>query len=122
VKRKTIAIDIDDVLSAQAEGLLAFSNERWGHNLTLDDYTEEFAVLWSVSVPEAIERVKELMASGAHGRYRPHLHALPILASLAKRYKLVAATSRRRLLKPETDEWIERHFPGLRAYGMMTAK
>jgi uncharacterized HAD superfamily protein len=113
VKQKTIAIDIDDVLSAQAEGLLAFSNERWGHNLTLDDYTEEFAVLWSVSVPEAIERVKELMASGAHGRYRSHTHALPILAGLATRYKLIAVTSRRRLLKAETEEWLERHFPGI---------
>ncbi|HJQ08525.1 MAG TPA: hypothetical protein VJ836_03545 [Candidatus Saccharimonadales bacterium] len=40
--RRIIAVDIDDVLSASAEGFVVFSNKQWGTRLTLDDYTEDW--------------------------------------------------------------------------------
>ena len=112
-QRKTIAVDIDDVLSRSAEGFIAFSNERWGMSLKPEDYQEEWAVVWGVPLDEALERSIEFHASGTVGNYQPNEAALPVLKKLAKTYNLVAVTSRRRLLQPETDAWMGRHFPGI---------
>jgi uncharacterized HAD superfamily protein len=38
---------------------------------------------------------------------------MPVLQRLAKKFDLVVVTSRREMLKPETDAWMERHFPGI---------
>jgi FMN phosphatase YigB (HAD superfamily) len=111
--RKTIAVDIDDVLSKSAEGFIAFSNQRWGLKLKPEDYQEEWAVVWGVPLEEAVKRAEEFHAAGVVGKYEPHEAALPALKKLAKRYNLVAVTSRRSVLKPETDAWMDRHFPGI---------
>ncbi|HSX16618.1 MAG TPA: hypothetical protein VLH86_00770 [Patescibacteria group bacterium] len=113
MSQQTIAVDIDDVLAAGSEGFATFSNERWGTNITAEDYTENFGLAWGVPLEEALKRVDEYLASGAHGRFRHFDDALPVLQRLAKRYKLVVVTSRRVFLKPETDAWVERHFPGI---------
>lgn len=42
---KTIAVDLDDVLSASVPGFVAYSNKRWGTTLTLDDYDEDCAAI-----------------------------------------------------------------------------
>ena len=51
-KRLTIAVDIDDVLARQVEGLVTFSNQRWGTVLTVDDYDEDWGVMWGVDLEE----------------------------------------------------------------------
>lgn len=112
-QRKTIAVDIDDVLSRSAEGFISFSNEQWGLKLSPEDYQEEWAVVWGVPLEEAVERSIVYHASGAVGKFQPHEAAMPVLQRLAKQYRLVAVTSRREILKPETDRWMERHFPGI---------
>lgn len=48
MKRLTIAVDIDDVLADNAAGFVTFSNERWGTNLTPDDYGEHWVKVWQV--------------------------------------------------------------------------
>lgn len=113
MSRQTIAIDIDDVLSANAEGFAKYSNRRWGHNITAEDYTENWAEVWGVPLEEALERANELHASGAFGEYQHIEQAVPVLKALRKKYDLVVVTSRRTVIKPETDRWVERHFPGL---------
>jgi uncharacterized HAD superfamily protein len=112
-QHKTIAVDIDDVLARSAEGFIAFSNKQWGHALQPEDYQEEWAVVWGVPLEEALERSIVYHASGVVGNYQPHEAAMPVLKRLAKHYRLVAVTSRREILKPETDRWMERHFPGV---------
>jgi 5'(3')-deoxyribonucleotidase len=113
MSRKTIAIDIDDVLARSAEGFAAFSNEQWGSNMTPDHHTEDWVVAWGVSLDEALERSKVVHASGVMGRYEHYEAALPVLVALHGKYDLVVLTSRRLVLKPETDQWIEDRFPGL---------
>jgi 5'(3')-deoxyribonucleotidase len=112
-RRKKIAIDIDDVLSRTAEGFIAFSNQRWGLSLKPEDYQEEWAVVWGVPVEDALKRSIEFHATGVVGSFEPNEAALPVLKRLAKQYELVTVTSRRSIIKPETDAWIERHFPGI---------
>lgn len=111
--KQTIAIDIDDVLSRSAEGFIAFSNRRWGMRLSPEDYQEEWAVVWGVSLDEAVQRSIDFYASGIVGEYEPYESAMPVLRRLSKRFKLVAVTSRREILKPETDSWMAKHFPGI---------
>ena len=43
MRRLRIAVDVDDVLAENAAGVVAFSNQRWGRNLTVDDYDEHWA-------------------------------------------------------------------------------
>jgi uncharacterized HAD superfamily protein len=110
-QRKTIAVDIDDVLSRTAEGFIAFSNKQWAMQLTPEDYSEEWAVVWGVPLEEAISRSAVYHSSGAVGAFLPHEAAMPVLKRLAKKYNLVCVTSRREILKPETDHWVMHHFP-----------
>lgn len=113
LKQKTIAIDIDDVLSATVEGFVNFSNTQWGANMQTGDYQEEWAKAWGVSIPEALERSEQLHASGTFGRTDPLADALPVLTDLSKRYRLIIVTSRQVRLKPETMAWLDRHYPGV---------
>jgi len=113
MSRPLIAVDIDDVLAAHAEVMVNFSNTRWGHNLKPDDYDEDLASMWGVSVKEALRRVDELLASGVHAGLRHYKEAIPVLLGLQRRFELVAVTSRRISRKAVTDIWIERYFPGI---------
>jgi uncharacterized HAD superfamily protein len=114
MKRQVIAVDIDDVLSASVEGMVAYSNERWGMHLTPEDYTEAFAVFWGVTEDEAInQRIPEMLGSGLFGRHRCIENAPEVLALLQQKYNLVAVTSRRKILQPDTDMWLARHLPGV---------
>ena len=107
---KIIAVDIDDVLAANAESFVAFSNERWGTKLATGDYNEHWAEMWGIDNEETEKRAHEFHNSGAIGRYRHYNDAKPVLAELSAYYKLVIITSRRRIVHDETLEWINLHF------------
>lgn len=62
--QQTIAIDIDDVLAASAQGFADYSNERWGLSLAAQDYDEDYAKPWGITREEAIKRAEEYHASG----------------------------------------------------------
>jgi uncharacterized HAD superfamily protein len=110
---KTIAVDIDDVLAASAEGFAEYSNQQWGHTLTAEDFSENFSIPWGVEMDEALQRVNVYLQSGAHGRFKHKNDALPVLEQLKQRFKLIAVTSRRAILKPETEVWMQQYFPGI---------
>ena len=65
VRRLRIAIDIDDVLAENAIGFVAFSNERWGTRLRVDDYSEHWSEMWHVDREEAERRAHVFHDSGA---------------------------------------------------------
>lgn len=113
MSKKTIAIDIDDVLAAGAEAFIAYSNERWGLRLTLDDYDEQWSEVWKTDFEETQRRALEWHHSGVVGKKRHYPDAGPVLRKLRAHYELVVVTSRRRVLLPETDAWLKQHFPGV---------
>jgi 5'(3')-deoxyribonucleotidase len=110
---KTIAVDVDEVLSASAQGFVAFSNERWGTNLTVDDYHEHWAQMWGVSEEEADTRQEILNNEGIIQSYQPFANAYDVLKKLSKNYRLLVATSRTSFLSEETVIWIDKHFQGI---------
>lgn len=112
-RSSVIAIDIDDVLSASAEGFAVYSNKRWGHTLTTDDYQEEWAKVWGIPLSETLTRAAEFHGSGVVGDYRHFEDALPVLKKLTKNYNLILVTSRRKVLQAETSSWLERYFKGI---------
>ncbi len=109
---KTIAIDIDDVLAANAEAFINFSNERWGTNLTVDDWTERWSELWKVDSREVQKRAKILHTSGVVSRYKHAQEAEAILKNLKKNYRLIIITSRRIQIQKETIAWVKKHYAG----------
>lgn len=113
MSRQTIAIDIDDVLADQAAAFVDYSNKQWGTNLRVSDYTEHWAELWGVDVDEVRVRSDMYHDSGTIGRFEHKPEALPVLRRLRDRYSLVIVTSRRRIVKDETLNWIQQHFEGL---------
>jgi len=112
-KRKTIAIDIDNVIAASAEGFAEFSNKKWNSGITAEQYSEEWAPLWGVPVEEAIRRAAEFNSSEVHGTYRPLEAAQPVLRNLSRRYNLVRVTSRPAASSKVTNKWLATHFEGL---------
>ncbi len=115
MKRPILAIDIDDVLSATAESFIAFSNERWGTNLTLDSYSEHWAEMWQVDygTQEFADRVVAINDSRMFARYARKDSAEDVLSKLHEKLQIVAVTSRRKLIASETRDWIGEHFNGI---------
>lgn len=111
--KKTIAVDIDDVLADNAAGFVAFSNSKWGTSLTVNDYDEHWAKLWQVDHRETTKRVDLFHKSGVVKKYQKNTEALDVLLNLRKSFRLVIVTSRRLTLKEDTYEWIGLHFPDI---------
>ena len=113
MKKLTIAIDCDDVLAENAAGMVAFSNERWGTNLSVEDYDEHWAEMWNVDNEEVERRAREFSASTAMRGYGHIGGALESLKRLSGQHHLVIATSRRLQMKGDTLAWVDEHFPGI---------
>ena len=113
--KKTIAVDIDDVLALNAQAFVEFSNKRWGTNLKPEDYTEHWAELWGIDSndhEEVEKRALEFLNAGT-SKYEHLPEAKEILGRLAERYTLVILTSRRVSLAKDTSDWIDKYFPGI---------
>ena len=113
MSKKTIAIDIDDVIAAESAFIIEFSNKHWGHNLTTDDYDEHWQEMWGVSHEELLRRAEILHQPGVQTSYELIDGAESALHALARTYNVVALTSRRDSIKDETIEWLERVFDGV---------
>ena len=108
-----IAVDIDEVLAASAESFIAYTNDQWGMDLTIDDYHEHWAEVWKVDHAELLRRAKQYNSSGVLESQRHFEEAEAVLTELAQAYKLVIATARRRELSGPTEKWLEDHYGGI---------
>ena len=111
-KRQVIAVDLDDVLAVNIPAFVEFSNKRWGMNLTIEDYEEDWMKTWQVGIKELHQRTKVIQEDFWHTLEHSE-EALPILKKLAQSYKLVIATSRRRSIGEATRHWIDNYFTGI---------
>ena len=111
--RKTIAVDVDDVLAANAAGFVKFSNDKWGTRLKPDDYDEHWAEMWGVDHEEMLRRRGEIIKAKLFMTYDFHDDAKAALVELSKDYKLVILTSRTSDVSADTVEWIKGYFGDL---------
>ena len=112
-KKKTVAIDVDDVLAASADGFVAWSNETFGTNLTTHDYQEHWADMWRVDHAEVSRRADLYHASGYHEKFAPIDDAYDVLQALKEQFRLIVITSRRTSGSSVTLRWLETHYAGI---------
>ena len=113
MKKPIIAVDVDDVLAAEAEFVIAYCNEVWGLDLTLEDYSEAWNTMWQVDVAELERRAAELHQPGIVSKYRLLADSHTVLKKLSDSYELIVVTSRRKVVEGETKAWLDTHFPGI---------
>jgi len=108
-----IAVDIDDVLAASAPAFIAWSNEKFGTHLTVDDYQEHWGELWKVEREELIKRAQEYHEIGHHATYEIIDGAKECLIELKNNFKLIVLTTRRNSINQLTKEWISKFYPDI---------
>lgn len=111
MSKQIIAVDVDDVLAAEAEFVISYSNEHWGGDFTLEDYSEHWNNFWQVNHEELERRASELHQPGIVSGYRILPHGLAVLRKLKMEYELIVVTSRRKVVEGETLQWLDLHFP-----------
>src|SRR5437868_12383666 len=105
--KQTIAVDIDDVLASTAAAWVEFSNQRWGTNLSIEDYHEDWALMWQVDRQTESERAQEIFKARLFKGLDHNNQADEVLKKLSKRYDLVIATSRIYKVRQDTLEWLD---------------
>ena len=111
--KKTIAVDVDDVLAASAEGWVKYSNETWGTNLKLEDYQEDWAQTWGVDYDESERRATIIHETGVMDTYGHFPDAKEVLTELAESYRLVVTTSRMEAVREGTIAWLDQYYGGI---------
>ncbi len=111
MNKKIIAVDIDEVLAANAPSFIKYTNNKWNMNLSVDDYHEHWAELWKTDHEETLRRAKQYNFSGAIESMSHFEDAKRVLNKLAHSFELVIITARRKELSQATQQWIEKHYP-----------
>ncbi|MES2216047.1 MAG: hypothetical protein V4481_01995 [Patescibacteria group bacterium] len=111
--KRIIAIDIDDVIAQSAPAFVEYSNQKYGTNLTVDDYQEHWAAVWKVEHEELQRRAAEYHESGHVATYSATEGAFEALKQLKERFRLVAVTSRRNSINQLTRAWLQKYYPGI---------
>jgi 5'(3')-deoxyribonucleotidase len=113
VSKKTIAVDVDDVLASNAAGFVQFSNQRWGTTLEPQDYHEHWAEMWGIDHEEMQKRRAEIIKAKLFTSYDFLDDAKRVLTKLSGDYRLVILTSRTTDISEDTTAWIKGYFGDL---------
>lgn len=111
--KPVLAIDIDEVLAAQAPNFIRYTNEMWNQTLTIDDYHEHWGEIWQTDHDETLRRAEAYNKSGVMESMSHFEAAEPVLQRLAQVYTLVIVTARRKELSDVTKSWIGRCYPDI---------
>lgn len=111
--KPVIAVDIDDVLAANAEGFANFSNKKWGTKLTADDYDEHWAQMWQVDYEEENRRREVIIEHKLFIKHRFFNEAKPVLKKLKQSYRLIIVSSRGPRIREDTVEWLTKEYGNL---------
>jgi uncharacterized HAD superfamily protein len=115
--KPVIAIDLDEVLSAQMDAIRVFTNKYYGTKLSPDDFRIEapywryFETVWGVDDKEGERRVEHYISSGGFGLQKTLPGALEAIKRLKHHFRLVIITSRKKEHAEMTHQWLEKHFP-----------
>lgn len=109
-KKPIVAVDIDDVLAANAKAFVDYTNKKWGTSLTIDDYDEHWAKVWKTDLVETVRRADEMHDVGHFGRHEHSTEAKPVLEKLSEKYDLMVVTARRKSIEAETLAWLDKNY------------
>ncbi len=119
MSKKTIAIDIDDVIADSTDALRLVVNETSGVELTREQYNVEgeywryYETVWAYHKIDHLVSFDGLSDNMAVGQDHVKVinDASLAIAELHKKYKIVAVTSRTVKWIDKTKEWITKNFP-----------
>lgn len=113
-KRKTIGIDLDDVLLDFNQALCEYHNARYDPKYTWDNIrTYALENTWVCTREEVRRRIFEFYVTDEHARALPVTGAQEALKRISRAHNCVVVTSRPETIRERTLEWCEKHFPGL---------
>jgi len=109
----TIATDIDEVLADTSSAFIAFYNANFRTslsraNLKSHDWRESLGIAFD----EFVLRLHKFVDEGGFEKVSPIMGAREGVKALCRDHKLLAITSRPRVLSDTTSLWLERYFPG----------
>lgn len=119
MKKPLIAIDVDDVLAVEREGIRAFINNTYGLDLTIDDYSVPgpywgyWEHVWRVDEATGKEWYAAYLDSEAQAYHAVSEGAIDTLTALSDRYRFAVVTSRKDQTLDVTHRWLEQHFPNV---------
>lgn len=113
MKKKTIAIDFDDVLAEHAQALVDFSNEMYGTHLTIEDYNDHWSEMWQVDTVERERRAKQFQVPENVKSFGPIGGADEALRKLNKKYNLALVTARPPSMLKVSRAWLDVHYPNI---------
>lgn len=115
--KKTIAVDVDDVLADEKEDVRKFINKRYNLRHTPEDYMIEapygryFEKVWGVDSEKGLEMYEAYFNAGIKAKHKPVAGAVEAISKLKKKYNFVVVTSRGDRSFEFTLSWLEEHFP-----------
>src|SRR3990167_1282550 len=112
--KKTIAIDIDEVLFPFTQEFLASHNAKHGASVQQSDlntyyYLEELYDFKDGQNPEDI--IEGFLREAYEGNIGPYNGAVEAVEQLKRNYNLEIITARRPSMSVVTEEWLNKHFP-----------
>ena len=109
-----IGIDLDDTLSQTMEVLMKFHNDTYGTNLEMKDVTtSDLWKVWNGTLAEAVKKIHDFHISSYGSNLLPLNGAKEILERLKKNNELYIITARNDDIRKDTEEWVEKNFPGI---------
>jgi hypothetical protein len=115
-REKVIAVDFDDTISYTNLAICKWHNEKYGTNLSIDDFHSYY--YWKnpgFGTPkEAMKKIEEFLLSGQINDLAPIEGAQRGTKALKEAgYTLVVITARMHQIADDSVEWLEKHFPGI---------
>jgi uncharacterized HAD superfamily protein len=119
MSKPIIAVDIDDVLANENEGMRQFINNAYGLSLTEQDYAASgpywgyWEKVWGVDEAEGRRRYQAYLDARVSKHHVVIDGAIESINELKKAYDLVVVTSRYDTLVDLTEAWLAKHFPAV---------
>lgn len=112
-KESVISVDFDDVVSTFNQSFVAFHNREFGTKIQFSDIQNyQLGLTYSVDETTIIKRIMHF-CHHYHDELGLIEGAKEGLLLLGKTHELHIVTSRKEVLRDITEDWIERHLPGV---------
>lgn len=111
--RKIIAVDIDEVLANFVDYFIEYHNLEYKTSISRDKFiTFELNEVFEVTLEEMNLKFAKFKDQGHNLKLEPIRGSKEAIDNLIKKgYEPHIVTSRPEMIKKDTEEWIDRHFP-----------
>lgn len=110
--KRTIAIDIDEVLAPLMLNIIKWHNEVYATSYRLGDFfTYDYWRVWGGDRNSAIAKVVDFNKTDYFKKMEPIAGSIESIKILHQKYRLVVVTSRRHSQEKLTIDWLDEHFP-----------